>query len=59
VVAVGLGRYVESMLFGVTPIDPIAIGGAAAAMLIVAMVASWVLARRAGLLDPVLASSPA
>jgi predicted permease len=54
-VAVGLGRYVESILFGVTPIDPIAIGGAAAAMLIVALMASWVPARRACRLDPMVA----
>ncbi len=54
-VAVGLGRYVEATLFGVTPIDPIAIGGAVTAMLIVALLASWLPARRACRLDPMVA----
>jgi ABC-type antimicrobial peptide transport system permease subunit len=54
-VAVGLGRYIESVLFGVTPVDPIAIGGAVAAMLGVALMASWAPARRACRLDPVVA----
>ena len=54
-VAVGLGRYVEATLFGVTPIDPIAIGGAVTAMLIVALMASWLPARRASRLDPMVA----
>jgi predicted permease len=53
--AVGLGRYVEATLFGVTPIDPVAIGGAVAAMLIVALMASWLPARRACRLDPMVA----
>jgi ABC-type antimicrobial peptide transport system permease subunit len=54
-VAVGLGRYVEAMLFGVTAIDPIAICGAVTAMLIVALMAGWVPARRACRLDPMAA----
>jgi predicted permease len=53
--ALGLGRHVRSLLFGVTPADPIAISGAIAAMLIVALVAAWVPARRACGLDPVAA----
>jgi predicted permease len=53
--AVGLGRYLESMLFGVTPLDPTAIGGAMAAMLIVALTAAWAPARRACRLDPMAA----
>jgi predicted permease len=52
-VAVGLGRYVEAMLFGVTAIDPIAIGGVVTTTLVVALLASWVPARRASRVDPV------
>jgi predicted permease len=55
VVAIGLGRYVESTLFGVTPIDPIAVGGAVTTMMIVALLASWMPARRACRLDPMVA----
>jgi ABC-type antimicrobial peptide transport system permease subunit len=54
-VAAGLGRYVKATLFGVTPIDPIAIGGAVTAMLIVALTASWAPARRACRVDPMVA----
>ncbi len=53
--AAALGRYVKATLFSVTPIDPIAIGGAVTAMLIVALIASWVPARRASRLDPIVA----
>jgi ABC-type antimicrobial peptide transport system permease subunit len=55
VVAVALGRVIESLLFGVTPFDgatlvtvPLVLGG-------MALVASWVPARRAMRLDPVTA----
>lgn len=54
-IATGLGRFVEAVLYGVTPTDPIAIGGAVAAMLIVALIACWLPARRACRLDPMVA----
>jgi predicted permease len=50
-----LGRVVQATLFGVTPIDPVAIGGAVSAMLIVALLAGWLPARRACRLNPLLA----
>ena len=53
--AMGLSRYVESMLFGLTRYDPIAIGGAIVTMLIVAVLAGWLPARRACRLDPMVA----
>jgi predicted permease len=53
--AMGLSRYVASMLFGLTQYDPIAIGGAIATMLAVAALAGWVPARRACRLDPMVA----
>ena len=53
--AAALGRFVQATLFGVTPIDPLAIGGAVAAMLSVALLAGWMPARRACRLNPLLA----
>jgi predicted permease len=53
--ALVLSRYVETMLFGLTQYDPLAIGGAIATMLIVAFVAGWAPARRACRLDPMTA----
>ena len=53
--AIALSRYVESMLFGLTRYDPIAIGGAIVTMMIVALLAAWLPARRACRLDPMVA----
>jgi len=48
-------RAVQSMLFGLTPGDPTVIGGAVAALLLVAHVAAWLPARRAARVDPMVA----
>jgi predicted permease len=53
--ALACGRLVESQLYGLAPNDPITIGGASAALLVVALVSSWLPARRAALLDPLTA----
>jgi predicted permease len=53
--AMALGRHVRSVLFGVTPMDPVVIGGAVAVMLAVALMAAWLPARRACRLDPMAA----
>jgi predicted permease len=53
--AIGLSRYIESMLFGLTRYDPVAIGGAIVTMMIVALLAGWIPARRACRLDPMVA----
>jgi predicted permease len=53
--AVWLGRYIQAMLFGVEFADPIAIGAAIALMLMVALLAGWLPARRASRLDPMTA----
>ena len=47
------GRLVESRLFGVTPGDPAALAGAAAALLATAAIACWLPARRAAATDPI------
>ncbi len=53
--ALACGRLVESQLYGLAANDPITIGGASAALLAVALGASWLPARRAALLDPLAA----
>lgn len=48
-------RWLDPFLFGITPRDWIAFGGASLALGIVAMLASWVPARRATRIDPLAA----
>ena len=58
-IAIGLGaafvlaRFVRSMLYGVTASDPVTLSGAALLLLIVALGASWIPARRAANVQPV------
>jgi len=62
-VGVGLGlvgalitaRSLKALLFGVSPADPVALAGAAALLVAVAFVASWIPARRAARVDPLAA----
>jgi putative ABC transport system permease protein len=53
--AAGLTRLASGLLFGVTPLDPIAYLGAAACLIAVAALASYIPARRAARLDPIAA----
>ncbi len=53
--ALACGRYVASQLYGLAPNDPLTIAGAAAILVAVALVASFLPARRAALLDPLTA----
>jgi predicted permease len=48
-------RLVDSMLFGLKGSDPWAIGGATLVLISVAHVAAWIPARRASLVDPIVA----
>lgn len=50
-----LTRYVRSLLYGVQPIDPGAIAGAIALMIVTTLVAGWIPARRASRLEPMVA----
>jgi putative ABC transport system permease protein len=50
-----LGRFAESMLFGVTPSDPLTYGTVAALLALVAIAATIAPARRATQVDPALA----
>jgi ABC-type antimicrobial peptide transport system permease subunit len=50
-----LSRLVTSLLFGLSPADPLALGGATALMIAVALFAGWLPARRATRIDPTIA----
>ncbi len=50
-----LSRLFASLLFGLTPTDPIAIGGATLVLVLVAHAAAYLPARRAARVDPLIA----
>jgi putative ABC transport system permease protein len=53
--AAGAARLVASMLFGVTPLDPLTYAIVAAVLTVVALLATIAPARRASRIDPVVA----
>ena len=60
-IAIGLGaafvlaQFVRSMLYGVTASDPLTFSGSALLLLIIALGAAWIPARRAAKIDPMVA----
>jgi ABC-type antimicrobial peptide transport system permease subunit len=52
---VGLTRYLESLLYGVNPVDPVTLAGVAALLFVVAIAACYIPARRATRVDPMIA----
>ncbi|MEJ2236891.1 MAG: ABC transporter permease [Gemmatimonadales bacterium] len=52
--AFAASRVVRSLLFEVSPMDPITIAGVAVLILVATMLASWIPARRASRVDPVV-----
>jgi putative ABC transport system permease protein len=55
VAALILARLAQGVLFGVSPTDPITLGSVAAILAVVAFVASFIPARRATRVDPMVA----
>ena len=56
IVLAGLAsRVIESLLFGIRPLDPLAFGGAAALFAVITLVATYIPARRAMEVDPMTA----
>jgi ABC-type antimicrobial peptide transport system permease subunit len=55
VCAVAMGRIASALLFGVTPVDPVALAGAAIILGVVSVMACYIPARRASRVDPVVA----
>ena len=53
--AIYLTRVMTSLLFGVKPADPLTIAVVGAALLAMALLASWIPARRATRIDPLMA----
>jgi ABC-type antimicrobial peptide transport system permease subunit len=55
IVTVGIGFGLSRVLYGVQAIDPIVLGGVASVMAAVALMATFIPARRASRADPVAA----
>jgi ABC-type antimicrobial peptide transport system permease subunit len=55
VLALALGRYVESQLYGIGSYDFATLGGAAAVLVVVAFMSGWLPASRASRVDPMRA----
>jgi ABC-type antimicrobial peptide transport system permease subunit len=53
--SIGLTRYLENLLFGVQPLDVLTFSAVSVVMVGVALLASYLPARRASLVDPVVA----
>jgi ABC-type antimicrobial peptide transport system permease subunit len=51
--ALGLSRFLEAVLYSVTPADPATFAATAAIFVVTAAAASWIPARRAARVDPV------
>ena len=52
--AIGAGRFLSSLLFGVVPYDPLILSIAAAALFATGCLANWLPARRASRVDPMV-----
>lgn len=50
--SIGLTRFLRGLLYDISPMDPVSLIGAAASLLAVTLLASWIPARRAAAVDP-------
>jgi predicted permease len=55
VAALLLTRYLRTLLFEISPTDPVTLGSVSVGLLVVSLVASWLPARRAARVEPVVA----
>jgi len=55
VAAAGLTRFMAMMLFGIHPTDPVTFIGITAMVVLMALLACWIPARRATKVDPMIA----
>ncbi len=55
IASVAVGRTMSTLLYGVSAIDPMTFGGVIAVLGVVAALASWIPARRAARVDPLIA----
>jgi hypothetical protein len=55
IVAVGLARFVESLVFGLKPHDPVTVVASVCLFLLIGLVAGYLPARRASRIDPIVA----
>jgi predicted permease len=53
--AYAIGQYLRTALFGLEPLDPVTAGLSIAGLIVVAIVAAWIPARRAAGIDPIAA----
>jgi putative ABC transport system permease protein len=53
--ALALARYLDSLLFGISPTDPLTVALAVGALVVVTIAAHWIPARRALRVDPAIA----
>jgi ABC-type antimicrobial peptide transport system permease subunit len=53
--AIAMGEVVSSLLFGITPRDPLTLGVVVITLAAIATLASWLPARRAARVDPLIA----
>jgi ABC-type antimicrobial peptide transport system permease subunit len=54
-VAIGVTRFIEGMLYGVTPLDPATYAAVGALFVAVTLLAAYLPARRATRIDPMMA----
>ncbi len=55
VAVLALARVLKSLLYGVTPFDPLTLGAVAVLLSLIALLACWLPARRAAALNPLVA----